>query len=67
MTALASFAGGHPARVRAGLAGLLEYWTATVHDTDRIGTATWNTNQNAAGALARLWNWTGPPNSWSGR
>jgi alpha-1,2-mannosyltransferase len=31
-----------------------QYWTETVHDTDRIGTATWNTNQNAAGALARL-------------
>lgn len=31
-----------------------QYWTETVHDTDRIGSATWNTNQNAAGALARL-------------
>ena len=31
-----------------------EYWTTTVHDTDRIGNATLNTNQNAAGALARL-------------
>ena len=31
-----------------------QYWTRTVHDTDRIGTATLNTNQNIAGTLARL-------------
>ena len=31
-----------------------QYWTKTVHDTDRIGTATLNTNQNIAGTLARL-------------
>jgi alpha-1,2-mannosyltransferase len=31
-----------------------QYWTETVHDTDRIGTATLNTNQNIAGTLARL-------------
>ncbi|MGV0835360.1 glycosyltransferase family 87 protein [Mycolicibacterium thermoresistibile] len=31
-----------------------EYWTATVSNTDRIGTATLNTNQNISGALARL-------------
>jgi len=31
-----------------------EYWTETVRNTDRIGTATLNTNQNIAGALARL-------------
>ena len=31
-----------------------EYWTETVRDTDRIGTATLNTNQNIAGTLARL-------------
>ncbi|MGV1086954.1 MAG: glycosyltransferase 87 family protein [Mycobacterium sp.] len=31
-----------------------EYWTATVGHTERIGNATLNTNQNAAGALARL-------------
>jgi alpha-1,2-mannosyltransferase len=30
------------------------YWTDTVHNTDRIGAATLNTNQNVAGALARL-------------
>jgi alpha-1,2-mannosyltransferase len=32
----------------------LQYWTETVRNTDRIGTATLNTNQNIAGALARL-------------
>jgi len=32
----------------------VQYWTHTVHDTDRIGTATLNTNQNIAGTLARL-------------
>lgn len=31
-----------------------QYWTHTVSDTDRIGGATLNTNQNLAGALARL-------------
>jgi alpha-1,2-mannosyltransferase len=32
----------------------VQYWTTTVHDTERIGAPTLNTNQNAAGALARL-------------
>lgn len=32
----------------------LQYWTETVHDTDRIGTVSFNTNQNIAGWLARL-------------
>ncbi len=32
----------------------VEYWTHTVRNTDRIGAATLNTNQNIAGALARL-------------
>ncbi len=31
-----------------------EYWTVTVRHTDRIGSAALNTNQNIAGALARL-------------
>lgn len=31
-----------------------QYWTATVRHTDRIGGAALNTNQNVAGALARL-------------
>ncbi|MET0457347.1 MAG: glycosyltransferase 87 family protein [Mycobacterium sp.] len=30
------------------------YWTETIHDTDRIGTATYHTNQNIAGMLARF-------------
>ena len=38
----------------------LEYWTETVRNTDRIGTATLNTNQNIAGALARLGVGEGP-------
>ncbi|MCV7064762.1 glycosyltransferase 87 family protein [Mycolicibacterium houstonense] len=49
------------ATVVASLAGFvlawtdsIEYWTETVRNTDRIGTATLNTNQNIAGALARL-------------
>jgi alpha-1,2-mannosyltransferase len=32
----------------------VEYWTETIRDTDRIGTATYFTNQNIAGILARL-------------
>ncbi len=32
----------------------VQYWTTTIHDTDRIGTATLNTNQNISAALARL-------------
>ena len=31
-----------------------EYWTRTVHHTDRIGEAALNTDQNIAGALARV-------------
>jgi alpha-1,2-mannosyltransferase len=31
-----------------------EYWTYTLHHTDRIGEAALNTDQNVAGALARL-------------
>jgi alpha-1,2-mannosyltransferase len=31
-----------------------EYWTRTVRNTDRIGSASLNTNQNIAGTLARL-------------
>ena len=32
----------------------LEYWMHTIRQTDRIGAATLNTNQNIAGAVARL-------------
>lgn len=31
-----------------------EYWTHTIHHTDRIGEAALNTDQNIAGALARI-------------
>jgi alpha-1,2-mannosyltransferase len=31
-----------------------QYWTHTVRNTDRIGSASLNTNQNVAGTLARL-------------
>ncbi len=51
-------AGGFAAATALGFAlawrDSVQYWTATVADTGRIGTATWNTNQNASGALARL-------------
>jgi alpha-1,2-mannosyltransferase len=54
LTALTAF-------VAATLAGFVlawhnswEYWTETVRHTDRIGSAALNTNQNIAGALARL-------------
>lgn len=54
LTALGSF-------VAATLAGFVldwrdssDYWTHTVGQTDRIGAATLNTNQNLAGVLARL-------------
>ena len=38
----------------------IEYWTETVRNTDRIGTATLNTNQNIAGTLARFGLGEGP-------
>ncbi|MGH3632879.1 glycosyltransferase 87 family protein [Mycobacterium sp.] len=54
LTAIAAF-------VAATLAGFVvawsdswEYWTDTVRNTDRIGAPDLNTNQNIAGALARL-------------
>ena len=54
LTAVASF-------IAASLAGFVlawhdswEYWTDTVRNTDRIGVPSLNTNQNVAGALARL-------------
>jgi alpha-1,2-mannosyltransferase len=54
LTAVASF-------TAASLAGFVlawhdswDYWTETVRDTDRIGGPSLNTNQNIAGALARL-------------
>jgi alpha-1,2-mannosyltransferase len=53
-TAVVSFAAATALGFAAAWRDSLEYWTGTVTDTDRIGTATWNTNQNAAGTLARL-------------
>ncbi|GAB7143693.1 glycosyltransferase 87 family protein [Mycobacterium riyadhense] len=54
LTAVASFA--LATLVGFGLAwrDSWEYWTHTLHHTDRIGEAALNTDQNIAGALARL-------------
>lgn len=54
LTALASFAAATLIGFILARRDSLEYWTATVGHTERIGNATLNTNQNAAGALARL-------------
>jgi alpha-1,2-mannosyltransferase len=54
VTALVSFAAATALGFALAWRDSLEYWTRTVRNTDRIGTATWNTNQNASGALARL-------------
>jgi alpha-1,2-mannosyltransferase len=54
LTAAASFAAATVAGFVLAWRDSFEYWTATIRNTNRIGTATWNTNQNIAGALARL-------------
>ncbi|MFN8072756.1 MAG: glycosyltransferase 87 family protein [Mycobacterium sp.] len=54
LVALASFAAATALGFALAWKDSCEYWTATVRHTDRIGDATLNTNQNAAGALARL-------------
>ena len=54
MTALASFAGATLIGFVLAWSDSWEYWTHTVHHTDRIGEAALNTDQNIAGALARL-------------
>jgi alpha-1,2-mannosyltransferase len=54
VVAVASAAAATLAGVALAWRDSLEYWTETVRNTDRIGTATLNTNQNIAGALARL-------------
>ena len=54
LTALASFVVATLLGFALAWRDSVEYWTTTVRHTDRIGTATLNTNQNAAGALARL-------------
>lgn len=58
LTALASFVALTLVGFALAWRDSLEYWTVTVRHTDRIGDATLNTNQNAAGALARL-GWDG--------
>ncbi len=54
LTAVASFVVATLAGFALAWGDSVEYWTTTVHNTDRIGTATMNTNQNIAAALARL-------------
>lgn len=54
LTTLGSFAAATLLAFGLAWRDSCEYWTTTVHNTDRIGTATYQTNQNAAGALARL-------------
>ena len=54
LTALASFLLATGIGFALAARDSWEYWTSTVAHTDRIGAATFNTNQNAAGALARL-------------
>ena len=54
LTAVASFVAATLIGVVLAWRDSWEYWTATVRHTERIGNATLNTNQNAAGALARL-------------
>ena len=54
VTALVSFVGATLLGFALAWRDSCEYWTTTVRDTDRIGTATLNTNQNIAGTLARL-------------
>jgi alpha-1,2-mannosyltransferase len=54
LTAVASFVAATALGFLLAWADSREYWTTTVRNTDRIGSASLNTNQNAAGALARL-------------
>ena len=54
LTALASFAGATLLGFVLAWSDSWEYWTHTVHHTDRIGAAALNTDQNIAGALARI-------------
>lgn len=54
LTSLASFVGATLVGFALAWQDSLEYWTHTLHHTDRIGEAALNTDQNIAGALARL-------------
>jgi alpha-1,2-mannosyltransferase len=53
-TSLASVAAATAAGFALAWRDSWEYWTDTVRNTDRIGSASLNTNQNVAGTLARL-------------
>jgi alpha-1,2-mannosyltransferase len=54
LTALASFVTATLLGFALAWSDSWEYWTHTVHHTDRIGEAALNTDQNIVGALARL-------------
>lgn len=54
LTAMASFAAATLVGFALAWNDSWEYWTHTVHHTDRIGEAALNTDQNIIGALARL-------------
>jgi alpha-1,2-mannosyltransferase len=54
LTAVASFVAASLLGCALAWRDSAEYWTATILHTDRIGSAALNTNQNIAGALARL-------------
>lgn len=54
LTAVATFVAASLLGFALAWRDSLEYWTTTVRHTDRIGSAALNTNQNIAGALARL-------------
>lgn len=54
LTAIAGFVVATLAGFALAWRDSYEYWTTTVRHTERIGNATLNTNQNAAGSLARL-------------
>ena len=54
LTAVASFAAATLLGFVLAWSDSWEYWTHTVHHTDRIGEAALNTDQNIAGALARI-------------
>ncbi len=54
LTALVSFAAATLLGFILAWSDSWEYWTHTVLHTDRIGTASLNTDQNIAGALARI-------------
>src|SRR3984893_10536824 len=54
LTAMASFAAMTLLGFALAWSDSWEYWTRTVHHTDRIGEAALNTDQNISGALARV-------------